>query len=360
MRTRTIVAGVAATLALTGAGMAGSAAAQAAAPQAVTCGTTLTTDGYLARDLRCAAGQGITLSGDVTLDLRGHRLIGPGASEDWTVGAGVTFAGGTQQVVNGTIQGWDRGVGRDDDLTDTTAVVRDVRVLEARIGVDAVQLAITLDRVTLERHDVGVSGFFNPEITITRSVVRDSTTGIQAGPGRLTVSGSRLTGNDTAVRCSEGICTLEGNRIAGNDTGVFGFFAGAGVTGNTFSGNGVAYEAGQLDAPTLTGNTFTRNEVGVQVGLLTNVTGRDNTFTANGSGFVAPAWAEDYRGTLTGNTFTRNGDGIDLPAAAGYSLGDNRAVRNTGWGIHAPGATDLGGNTATGNGNQPQCVGVAC
>jgi parallel beta-helix repeat protein len=45
---------------------------------------------------------------------------------------------------------------------------------------------------------------------------------------------------------------------------------------------------------------------------------------------------------------------------AGTSLSGNSARKNTRWGIHAPGAVDLGGNTASGNGNQPQCVGVAC
>ncbi|WP_166435968.1 hypothetical protein [Cellulomonas shaoxiangyii] len=42
------------------------------------------------------------------------------------------------------------------------------------------------------------------------------------------------------------------------------------------------------------------------------------------------------------------------------TLGGNEARGNSGWGIHAPGVTDAGGNTARGNGNQPQCVGVVC
>ena len=42
------------------------------------------------------------------------------------------------------------------------------------------------------------------------------------------------------------------------------------------------------------------------------------------------------------------------------SIGGNSARNNTGWGINAPGATDLGGNTARHNGNEPQCVGVVC
>jgi len=61
------------------------------------------------------------------------------------------------------------------------------------------------------------------------------------------------------------------------------------------------------------------------------------------------------------NTLRRNGDGINLLDVFGTALlGGNRAVNNTGWGINAPQATDLGGNTASGNGNEPQCVGVVC
>ncbi len=66
---------------------------------------------------------------------------------------------------------------------------------------------------------------------------------------------------------------------------------------------------------------------------------------------------------LKRNTFTRNGDGVVLAgssAGVGVSLGATTAFRNDGWGIYAPGATDLGGNRSRRNGNQPQCVGVAC
>ncbi|MBO9555960.1 hypothetical protein [Cellulomonas sp.] len=60
------------------------------------------------------------------------------------------------------------------------------------------------------------------------------------------------------------------------------------------------------------------------------------------------------------NRFRFNGDGILSDAGALLQLGGNAVKRSTGWGIHAPGATDLGGNTARNNGNTPQCVGVVC
>jgi hypothetical protein len=53
-------------------------------------------------------------------------------------------------------------------------------------------------------------------------------------------------------------------------------------------------------------------------------------------------------------------DGIDVHGT-GTRLRDNRADDNGDFGIDAvPGVTDLGGNTATGNGNPLQCRSVLC
>ena len=65
------------------------------------------------------------------------------------------------------------------------------------------------------------------------------------------------------------------------------------------------------------------------------------------------------RFVLEENTFRRNRDAVLVPRAAA-SLRGNDAFRNSGQGIVAPNATDLGGNTARGNGVEPQCTGVTC
>jgi parallel beta-helix repeat protein len=53
-------------------------------------------------------------------------------------------------------------------------------------------------------------------------------------------------------------------------------------------------------------------------------------------------------------------DGIDVHGT-GTRLRDNRADGNGDFGIDAvAGVTDLGGNTATGNGNPLQCRNVFC
>lgn len=50
-------------------------------PQAVTtCGSTVTGYAILTSDLTCASGNGVTLTGDATLDLGGYTLTGPSPS----------------------------------------------------------------------------------------------------------------------------------------------------------------------------------------------------------------------------------------------------------------------------------------
>jgi hypothetical protein len=84
-----------------------------------------------------------------------------------------------------------------------------------------------------------------------------------------------------------------------------------------------------------------------------------NVFRKNGSA-VHGDWANDGL-VVQDNVLRGNGDAIVIDEAEpDISLGGNTAIRNTGWGIYAPGVTDLGGNSARGNGNSPQCVGVVC
>ena len=79
--------------------------------------------------------------------------------------------------------------------------------------------------------------------------------------------------------------------------------------------------------------------------------GNDLAFTASGTSGAVP--------TLVANRFVRNGDAV-VVEQPGVALGDDVALHNAGWGIYAPDAVDLGGNTARGNGHDPQCVGVSC
>jgi hypothetical protein len=110
----------------------------------------------------------------------------------------------------------------------------------------------------------------------------------------------------------------------------------------------------------VTDSVFVGNEDAV-IATGAGVALRDNRFIKNDRAVFAPAPPDDdpfWRVDLERNVLIRNGDAIytEVPG----SLGDNVAVKNTGYGIYAPRATDLGGNIAVRNGQEPQCTGVVC
>jgi parallel beta helix pectate lyase-like protein len=271
-----VVAGVLAATMLGGSGPA------TAAPPAVSCGSVLETDAYLTHDLRCPAGNGIFLEIDVTLDLRGHRLIGPGATAQGSgSGIAVTLSPAwPSKVINGTIKDWPVAIGGNEDFeTSETATLEDLTLVGNGTAVLANQANLTINRSTFRRNATGINARSWGEL------------------------GTRLS---------------------------------------------------------VTGSTFRDNDVAVQVDPRTTATLRDNVFRGNGVGYTVTAGDLDgYNALLERNTFTANGDAVHV-TAPGTSLGENTALRNSGWGIYAPGAIDLGGNVARRNGNNPQCVGVAC
>jgi parallel beta helix pectate lyase-like protein len=261
------------------------AAPAAHAAPVVTCGSYLEENASLTRDLSCPNGVGVYLALDVTLDLRGHKIIGPGATSATGPGIGVTVSPvHPSRVINGTITGWPTAIGGNEDFE------------------------------TVESADL---------------------------------SGLRLVGNGTAVVANQAYLTVENSVIRGNTTGI------------------TAQSRGELGSRiTVTGSTFRDNGTAVQVDPRTTVSLSDNVFRGNDVGYTVTAGLPDgypvtYSATLERNSFIANGDAIRV-TTPGTSLGDNTARRNTGWGIYAPGATDLGGNVSRGNGNSPQCVGVVC
>ena len=105
------------------------------------------------------------------------------------------------------------------------------------------------------------------------------------------------------------------------------------------------------------------------------VGGSDNVVSGNdvsGGVVIQPGQTADstgdgiFSGGLRRNAGARqprprnDGDGIEVQSA-GARLRDNRAQTNGIFGIRAvPGVVDLGGNSASGNGNPLQCVNVFC
>lgn len=362
MATRRVVTAWAAGLAMVASLVAAPAATAKGRPSGaaeVACGAVVTTDVRLTRDLSCAGDAGLTVRGDVTIDLGGHRFAGPGVDSGST--AILVEASHDLVLRNGTITGWGTGMtgaGESDDRP--SAIVRDVVFLGNGGGI----MHLFESDVARSRFQGNGSGVWVWPGTarIDRTVFVDN--GTAAGGGDATgvwISRSTLERNDIAVECSQALCEIDRSRIQDNRVGLNVWFSRGGVTGNTFLGNDVGAELTYEARMVLERNTFADNRAGIQSRVMDSSVVRDNTFRRNGIGFLVAdeEGTPEPRTTVTGNRFSHNGDGIlaEMPRAR---FGNNVAMNNTGWGIYAPGAEDLGGNVARNNGNEPQCVGVVC
>lgn len=330
------------------------------------CGQTVTSDAYLARNLTCTSGTAVVLAGDgVDLDLRGRVLRGSRQND------GVLLHGWESHTVSGgTVRGFGAGV-TSTDVEPTGARPRvellDVVLRDNGIGVDTTdrsRVLITGGRVVdndtgteagFRGGGVQVSGgtlFRGNGVAVDQSAYvvgatfTDNELVAKCQDGDLYFADSRITHNtavfDDAFRCAP---TLERSFVAHNDVVLpvmHDWVTTARVVDNEFRDNGVVIDAyGAVEA---TGNTFVRNDVAVrspEVGVPAE----------------NPDWTWPFV-TLTDNVFLRNGDAIDVLSPG--TLTNNRVERSTGWGIHAPHVTDGGGNTARGNGREPQCTGVVC
>lgn len=351
------------------------AGAANASPQTVSaCGTTVTGYAVLAGDLTCTSGNGVTLTGDATLDLGGHTLTGPGNFDTQNldeIGV-VTSTTGRSRIVNGTIERWDRGISGNLDRAGRPVVdVRRVRLFANVRGIDAIRSILTVDRTDFDDGERGVNVGFSSFATVTRATFRQhGEAGVYTddSPIGVIVSGSTWTaGGNTGIHCAGGTCTVVNNVISGTGIAVRTFETRLALVGNDIVDNQGGYVPGtNTGSPeNVRDNRFRNNGTAVRVlggafGIGAGATAdvRGNLFEGNSIGFGAVEEG-DYDILLDRNTFTHNGDGVRASVGS-PRLARNSAVDNTGWGIYAPNAVDLGGNTASGNGNQPQCVGVVC
>ncbi|GCE77533.1 right-handed parallel beta-helix repeat-containing protein [Cellulomonas biazotea] len=341
------------------------APAGAAPPPRPACGDTLTVDTRLRADLVCD-GAGLRVGPGVTLDLGGHTVRGSGA------GVGVAVASeGTVRVRNGTLAGWGEGIATyavpDTDtgplVVDRVRFTGNVTGLLAS-GEDGTGLYgkdATVTRSTFRDNTWGLLALWHIEVDVQRTTFASNGTGVEAGDSQVDVAGSRFARNDVAMSLGQSGTTITGTTFVDNPRGLtVAPTSGATVTGSTFVGSDVAVAGyGNPTVLHIDGNRFTDNGTAVSFDLSDgSVTG--NTFRGNGTGLLVVQAPWDVT-LVQDNTFVRGGDGIRVEQGdALLQLGGNDARRNSGWGILAPDVTDLGGNTARGNGNEPQCVGVVC
>lgn len=352
-------------LAVTCAAVLAAPSVAAAAPRTVTCGSTVTVDTVLRHDLTCA-GEGLVLEPGVTLDLRGHTLRGPGS------GVGVLVSSvGEIEVRNGTLVGWEVGVdilGVDDESLDTGPLsVERVRFRDNAIGVDAsgedgsgrYRKPTTITRSTFVGHTAAaVEGQWFGTVTVDRSTFTDNATAV-SNNGDIRIRDSRFVRNDLALAAFESVMDVERSVFEDNTRGAASFgTSSVSVVGSRFVGSDVALDADRMYLDLRT-TTFTGNDVALVLGWMGG-TVTENVMRSNGKAITN---VDDINGgtDIQNNTLRHNGEGIVLDAAGvNVGVGGNDVRGSAGWGIHVPGVTDLGGNTARGNGSTPQCVGVVC
>lgn len=335
-------------------------------PPPITCGSVITTSTHLTTDLTCT-DQGITLRGDAMLDLRGHRLSG-------TSGTGITVVkadGSTAGVKNGSVEGWTTGLALKSVEGDEFSSVIKVSAsrmtfrhnTSARINASTDSYygsgwSVFVGDSSFAHNGVGVSGSFAAPVTVKSSRFVDNGGGIDIDTGYLNLSGSYLRNNGFAVGCTEAGCWLSRNELVHNGVAIFASYFGATLLHNVISDNDRGYGAFASGDSAVFGNVFERNKTAVDLDVSSG-TLTSNRFLRNGTGVVTEDGQNGEPLVLKRNLFLINGNAMYLPDG-GTSLQSNSAFNNTGWGLFAPGAIDLGGNKARGNKRLPQCVGVVC
>ena len=367
-------------VALAGSLWAPPAEAAAVDPVAITCGAVLQQNAYLAADLTCPSGNGVTAAASLSIDLRGHHLTGSSS------GVGITVQyPATVKVTHGRLTGWGTGLTTVSTTPDPTAVRANVTVIAVTFLHNGIGLApgevngngsdviyYTVYRSWFVSNKIGVGGFIgNSETTVSGATFRNNQVAVSFhGNGftiltSVTVSNSEFSNNASGVYCTKAYCGLEGNSFSANPTAVTteDFFSALQMTGNTVSGSTTAVAVKDSFQTNVIDNIFTGNKTALQVnggdgGLRGNVLSGNVTalsITNAGLGF-----GDEPPVDISGNRVTNNtGDGIVISNSK-VALKNNISTFNHGWGINAPGAIDAGGNRAFGNYHSPQCVGVVC
>lgn len=342
------------------------AAPASAAPAAgVFCGQTITGSVTLTADLVCTGpGPGLTLSPGANLDLGTHTLRGPGVTGGTLLQIGIKLSPSpTRSIIrNGTVTAWPVGIGNENDEQANGAAISDVRFTANTTAVSGYHsdYAITASRFSSNKAAFAAT---NSTASFAASAFTKNASGIGGAQNSFTVTGSFFQLNGTAISMTESALSVAKSTFTANTTAISTFAApGAVLTDNNFLANRLAfdsaYNVGDTGSDQLARNRFVGNATAVQTSNDSNL--RSNTFIANSAALTASP--HDPFGpvliTMVSNYFAFNRQAVYLPVES--ALSTTTAIMNSGYGIYAPQATDLGGNVAYGNGTQPQCTGVVC
>jgi parallel beta-helix repeat protein len=272
----------------------------------VVCGQVITQDTKVSNDLLNCPGDGLVIGADnVKLDLRGHLIDGDELFSG--TDAGIDNSGGFDnvQITRGTIQQFSQGVAL---VGATNNELTRLDVLENILGI---LLFEGSDDNLVRNNDVH-------DNRRVGGILLEDTTGNTVTHNEVFGNGSTGIGSVSIAAFTSTLVEISHNLVHDN--------ARTGIWLNN------------SDDSVVTANTTELNGFdGIELGLGS---------TGN---------------LVVGNEASLNGwDGIDV-GDAGNTLTSNNADGNFNLGIlAAPGTVDGGGNSATGNGNPAQCVGVSC
>ncbi len=343
----------------------GVSAAGAGTP-ALGCGSTVTQSTTLSADILHCPGTGLVIGADgITVNLGGHTISGTNA----TGSEGIANDGHTDVRIigNGKITDFRlNGVGM---RMAPNSVVRGLTI--RRIGAGGVEG---------EPVSAGIAIVDSPGSQLIGNDVANDVEAFQSdGADILNSPGSLVRGNKLSHNSWNGLVLIESpeSRIVANKlddnknngTEVNGASDSVSVSGNRAVGNtAFGIVVGSAQNVRVVDNTAKDNDTGFLFFDLQNSLIGKNTARGNGVGIELSAGQFGSHGNLlSGNVAFSNFDtGIvvgedEAGTASGNTLKRNTANNNQGNGIDAvPGSIDGGGNRASGNATEPQCINVAC
>ncbi len=351
-------------------------------PGRVQCGDTITTHTQLTHDLECPGTDtpALWIDGEgVVLDLGGHTVRRIGSEPAWSRGIVVQS---NSTVRSGTIQGFDFGYVLDASSTHYPEQVWLSQLVFRHNGSavhnqsSGVTLTISDSLLIGNRTGLGSeqdAGFGTFEVRSTTFIGHQLA--LSANGHTVDVRDSNFSLNETVVWCPYGSVSFTSSRIVYNQVvgqitfGEFGYgFCGAASFVDTL----IALNAALAPPSRPEWETFDfvlrhsrvfGNREGLQLRAST-VTLQGSTWEYNSGGlsladlpeYVPPA----LTGTISANRFLSNrGDGLRVLVPSTLTVSRNVAIGNTGWGLHAQGVIDGGGNVARGN-RAGNCVGLLC
>ena len=379
-------------------------AATSASAGHVQCGDVITQDTTLDSSLEDCPHDGVVIGADdVTLDLNGHEISGPGGGPLYGGGDGsgsndgVDDSAGYDRLVvkGGEIERFDAGVRLHDvqgsSLTGLEVYAASIGVLLVESGrnrIDANEIyqtgygiypiASSDNRIAhnlLHQNTFGMYPVESHHNAIVRNRVNGShLLGIQVTSGS---SDNRIIENEIVGSASVGLLVSNAYRnVLARNVIVDHPLAGMSLNdadGSVVRHNRVAYTLGPVSGPfgvgimtliesdwvTIAGNSVVGYREGFRVSgsrgvALSRNVARDNLADGLRVDDGAPQTLVDR------NVSHDNGDdGIDVEDSSAR-VRRNRTNSNDDLGIEAVLGVDGGGNRASGNGNQAQCVGVTC